>query len=173
MGWRAAEQQQRAAAAAAVYFDINSCLFGLRHIVAFVRFLNLNFTVHEVSPDTFEVKYYDMNTPLSEKQSWFIYGDTSKWNGFVNNDTLTFIRNRIINLNSYDIVLKLINNPESDLPIFSGFYLVTKELSGDILNIDTVHAGIVKIQDFNINSIVSGRIFTDQGNFIFWHDFGN
>ncbi|MCF8012687.1 MAG: hypothetical protein K9L56_15570 [Clostridiales bacterium] len=135
-----------------------------------------NFNVNEDSPDSVKIEWSNLNykiddhiatftrMPVVSEYNWSveILEDTVKIKaGFHPGDYSVYYR------------LNLLNNQKNQLPEFlAGNGLVETDYGEEIKY--PLEQGIIKIQDWNIDSVICGRVFSIPGNnnnYTFWYKF--
>lgn len=115
---------------------------------------------------------FDLNSEITESSSLF-FGHDGGWNVEVKNDTVTIFATVSWGTWQTGFIFNFLDKTNSDLPNLINVVFTYE--GGDpgigTFVVDTLQHGIVKIQDWDLNDVVSGRIFAREGTLDFWYDF--
>lgn len=133
--------------------------------------------VSEESPDSVIIKWFDLSYEINERDA-FLEGFSGllAWQGTLSEDTVSFsITGLCGDECNFIIELKLKEVQSLDLPEFVSLIRTRSDYYSGI-ETDTLKAGIVKIQDYDLAGVVSGKVFSEYWEprgLTFWYDFSH
>ena len=137
-----------------------------------------NFTVLEEVPDAVEVKHYNLARPITEEEAMLdSFDGPMPWEGATKKDTLILTNSGLCGDEcNYRIDLRFVSHTAADLPVFIDLIALQETFDYYIVR-DTfrLERGIIKIQDYNPDGLVSGQVYSELWPLIpltFWYDFG-
>lgn len=131
-----------------------------------------NFTfVKECEDSTVCVVHFNLNSRVTKTSSLLNagFGITQEWSALVENDTVTVFRKVTSGIMSNSQIFKFKNDQYTELPnLLSAKFILEAEYPTEY----EIETGIIKIQDWNLSGIISGRVLIESGFKVdFWYDF--
>lgn len=135
-----------------------------------------NFSITEESLDEVKVCWSDLNYLIDEKISTYTIGPVSKelkWSVGIIQDTVKITTEYYPGEYVLYYHMELLNKGVNQLPQFIlGYGLMDTDYGEKIIY--KLKKGIIKIQDWNVDSLISGRVLSTpwkNDNYIFWYKF--
>ncbi len=135
-----------------------------------------NFIITEESPDSVKICWSDLNYKINKEMSIYHYMTLSsefKWTVDIVEDTVKISAGFFPGDYSVYYHLFLLNKGVNKLPKFLSGYAIEETDYGEE-NYYPLDKGIIKIQDWNTEEIISGKLFStpwQNNNYCFWYDF--
>ncbi len=137
------------------------------------------FTVTEATDTlTLAVRNYDITPPITAEDSSVVdyMGFRRTWSADVRGDTVHLWQNFATGYIFFEYHFVLVNRGTNQLPFLTNAWIVSKpDYPGT--RIDTIRAGLLKVQDWDTSGVMSGRFFgrpsiwgLSNGSIMFWID---